>query len=97
MKDNETLYSISYETREPRKIMKLGDAAYCYFEATDSLLHVRRMASIRGNSPEGTMFFSLPCELHWFITLEGEVICEDYDISREDKERVETAENLEIQ
>ena len=96
--DNWEIESISYESGKRREIMKIeGEKYYYRFETAGDVLHVYRSETIRGKSPEKTMTFSRPCYLHWFIRLDGDVICEDYDISREEKEQLETAVDVEYQ
>ena len=39
--------------------------------------------------------FSYPCEYHVFMTVDGTILWEDYDLTEEQKKTVEAAKNVE--
>ena len=53
-------------------------------------LHLYRIATVKGTPPDAVGYsrFSYPCTFHVFITPDGRIIAEDYDLNAEQKEYV---------
>lgn len=85
-----TLRAHSFETGKSEKVFKLENDAYYSFESSAGLLHLTRSETIKGQPPatHGAAGFSYPCDLHVFITPNGKVLAEDYDLSPDEKENV---------
>ncbi len=97
VRNGNTVYTYAYESGKSEKVYTLGDGDYYSLESSRSILHVSRMVTVRGTPAgnDGYASFSYPCDLHTFITVDGEIVAEDYDLTAEEKEAVTKAKNVE--
>ena len=95
----DTLRSYAFETGKSVKVYKLKKDAYYSFESSAGLLHLTRSETIKGVPPEyrGYVSFSYPCDLHAFITPDGKILAEDYDLTPNEKEDVREGHGITYQ
>lgn len=94
-----TILSYAFETGKSQRVCKLEKDAYYTFECSDGILHLSRLETIRGTPKDtaGYARFSYPCDLHTFVTPDGTVIAEDYDLTPSEKEAVTNAKDVTYQ
>ena len=86
----DTLRSYSLETGRNVKVYELKKDTSYSFESSAGFLHLTRSETIKGEPPDdrGYVSFSYPCDLHVFITPDGKILAEDYDLTPNEKEDV---------
>ena len=90
VRDGNTLVSVPYDGGGAKEVYTISKDHSVMFECADGILMLYRFETIQGTPPDakGYAHFSYPCTLHVFITPDGRILAEDYDLTAEEKENV---------